>query len=95
MKIPDCSIYIITSDLNKFSNSIFKAKSKELKLATNKNFATVEKHAIGNKGKIEKIETLNFSYFLVKNYFSDGESQNMFVSQPKFSTIDYKQVHTG
>ena len=50
-------MYIITSDLNKFSNSIFQAKSKELKLATNKDFATVEKDAIGNKETIVKIET--------------------------------------
>ena len=40
-------------------------------------------------------KVINFSYFLVKNYFSDDEFQNMFVSQPKFSTIDFKQVHTG
>ena len=38
-------MYIITSDFNKFSTSVFKINLKEIKLATNKNLATAERHA--------------------------------------------------
>ena len=35
-------MYIITSDFNNFSTSVFKVNSKEVKLATKNNLATAE-----------------------------------------------------
>lgn len=87
---PDHSKYFMTSDINKFSNQIFKAKLKEAKLSTNNDLATVEECAIGSKEKAEKIETFHFSYILGKKGFSGDWFQCMSVYQPTPSTIDYK-----
>ena len=40
--------------------------------------------------KIVKLETHDSSYFLVKIFFGDDGSQNMFVYQPTFVTLELK-----
>ena len=45
------------------------------------------------RDKLAKLETYDLSYFFDKNIFGDDDSQNMFVYQPTFSTLQlYKDT---
>ena len=41
--------------------------------------------------EIVKLETHDLSYLLGKNFFGDDGSQNMFIYQPKLSTLELKK----
>ena len=41
--------------------------------------------------KIEKVQTLDLSDLLVKNFFADDSFENRFVYQPTFSVLNLKK----
>ena len=43
------------------------------------------------ENKIEKLATLDLSYFLGKSFFGDDSFQNMFAYQPTFSNSELKE----
>ena len=43
------------------------------------------------QNKIVKLKTYDLTYFLGKNIFSDQGSQNMFVYQPTYNTLELRQ----
>ena len=77
-KIPNHDKYITTNDFNKFSGTIFGERLKT-ELTTNKALNTVEQCPRKNEKKLEKLQTLDLSDFLCKNFFGDDGCQNMFV----------------
>ena len=90
-KIHDHARYITTSEFNNVSDSIFDTKLKKTNLATFSHVNAISQCTNKNKEKIKKLQTLDLSYFLGKLFLGDNGFQNMFVCQPKFSTIDFKQ----
>ena len=86
-KISNHDKYINTSYSNEFPAAIFDERFKQAILATNNDVNTVEKRTIGNDKK-HLIQVV----FLVKNFFGGDCFQNMFVSEPKFSSLDMKKM---
>ena len=43
------------------------------------------------QNKIVKLKTYDLTYFLGKNIFSDQGSQNMFVYQPTYNTLELRE----
>lgn len=44
-----------------------------------------------NEAKIEQLKKFDLDYFLDRSFVGDDSFQNIFVFQPKFNTIDFKQ----
>ena len=45
--------------------------------------------------KIEKVQTLDLSDLLVKNFFADDSFENRFVYQPTFSVLNLKKKNSN
>ena len=82
-----------TKNFNNFLGIIFVKRLEEATSATNKYFGTGEQCAIENKERIEKLQTIDFSYFHGKNNFVADGFQNIFVYQPSFNKLDMNQVN--
>ena len=85
-----------TSEYNKFSNNMLDAKITEKKLLYDscldekiKTWATKEEFK-AKQDKIVKLEMHDWSYFLCRIFFDGGGSQNMFVYQLTFITLELK-----
>ena len=68
-KIHDHARYITTSEFNNFSDSVFDIKFKKSNLATFSYVNAISQCTNKNKEKIEKLQTLDLSYFLGKLFF--------------------------
>ena len=85
--------YITTPDFNTLAANIFNARLSQANLVTKTIFDNTvsgldskiaenktKKKSIGNEFK--KLETLNLSYFIGKNYFEEDGAENYLVFQP-------------
>ena len=62
----------------------FDERLKEARLTTNNDLCTVQQHAIKNEGIIEKLQTLDSSYFKGKSSFEDVGTTNYLTIQSVF-----------
>ena len=89
-KIRDHAKYITISEFNNCSDSIFDTKLKKANLATFSHVNAILQCTNKNKEKIEKLQTLDLTYFLGKLFLGDNGFQNVFVYQPKQENNEYK-----
>ena len=102
-KIPDSSKYIITQEFNKLTAENFAARLKQVDIVNKTEFynklTSFNKRITSNKTKHLEIQkklnsliTKDYNSFLGRIYFtsSDG-SQNTFVYQPTFDTLEFKK----
>ena len=85
-KTLDDSKYIITTEFNKFLGEIFDERLKQAKLATITDLNSVDRHAIKNQEKIEKLQTHDLSFFIGQSYLDNNGSQNFLIFQTIFLT---------
>ena len=84
--------YFTTLNKNKFTSEIVDAKIKQANLVPNSDLSTLWQCAFKNVEKMEKLKTVNLSFFLVKFFLvvMVYGFQNMFVYQPKLNTLELK-----
>ena len=98
--------YFTIADYNNFMSDILDAKIKQKKLVNKSNaFNLVQNSDLNTKiatlatkselkveqDKIVKLEAFDSSYFHGRTFFGNDISQNMFVYQPKFDTLEIKK----
>ena len=101
--IPDHAKYITTPEFNKLTVEDFAARLNQADLVNKTNFdnkiTSFSKRSTSNKTKYLKVQkklnslvTKDYNFFLVRIYFtSNGGSQNTFVYQSKFDTLELKK----
>ena len=82
--------YLTTIDYNKLVGEIPDTKFKK-KIATNSDLSTVPQHTKRNREKLEKLQTLDLSYFLDKSLFVDDNFQNMFFYLQRLNLLELKE----
>ena len=102
-KIPDHSKYITTPEFNKLSAENFAERLKQVNSVTKSDFdnklISFNRKITSNKIKYLEVQknlnsliTSDYNFFLGKIYFrSNDESQNTFVYQLTFDTLEFKK----
>ena len=102
--IPDHAKYITTPEFNKLTVEDFAARLNQADLVNKTDFddkiTSFSKRSTSNKTKYLKVQkklnslvTKDYNFFLVRIYFtSNGGSQNTFVYQSTFDTLELKKT---